>query len=242
MTRATPDTWQLEIHDDDLLPNLSLVRRVVPENGTTSRTVMFVTDDDISEVSESRFGDPDEDADPGCIFAGLEAALPAIDIIPPTIFWDRVAAPDGIVALSDLFVAPRADRLGALQADFIVIAYHARTDVDSFYATVLVEGLFGDEDMETAAIIVIDLDRRAIIHGSKISFSDKDFVYHVFTIPLVFFTLDPSDFCKNVGYQAGVAIAKTMPGRAVRALVVVAGEDPYEAASRTQWMDHGEDQ
>lgn len=234
MSRATPETWKLEIHDDVTLPELSLVRRVVPEVGTRSRTFMFVTGEDAIEVSESRFGDPDEEADLGCIFAGLAAAVPDIDIVPPSTFWDQVGTRDETVELSELFVAPRANRLRALQADVIVIAYHAEIDVDSFHSTVLLEGIFGDEDKETAAIIVIDPDRQAIIHGSRISFEDVNFVYHVLALPLVFFTLDPSDICETAGYQAGTAIAETMPGRAVRALVLVAEEDPYAAASRTQ--------
>ena len=232
ITQATPDTWNLEIHDDAPLPNLSLVRNVVPEVGTKSRTVMFKTDDAVREVSESRFGDPDEEADLSCVYAGLKEALPGIDIFPTTIFWEQVAAPQDVIELSELFDAPHSGRLQASQADVIVIAYHTEIDLSAGPASVIVTNLYGDMDKETMAIIVIDLHRKAIIQGSKISFEDVTIIGNVTFFPFVFFTLDPPDICNTVARQAGAAIAEAMPGRTARALVVVAGEDPYAAASR----------
>jgi hypothetical protein len=236
--KATPDTWNLEIHDGapPPLPYLSLVRRVVPEVGTKSRTVGVVIpipNDAVREVSESRFGDPDEDADLSCVNAGLKEALPGIDIVPTTTFWEQVAAPRDAIELSELFVAPQSDRLRAFQADVIVIAYHTEIDVETMIVTNIIDSYYADTDRETAAIIVVDLHRKAILHGSKITFEDFTLIgYTVLVIPLVLFTLDPSDICNTVARQAGAAIAEAMPGRAVRALVVAAGEDPYEAAKQ----------
>ena len=235
--QATPDTSNLVIHDDAplLLPQLSLVRRVVPEVGTKSRTsgVMIpVTNDAVREVSESRFGDPDEEADLSCVNAGLKETLPGIDLVPTTTFWEQVAAPRDRIELSELFVAPQSDRLRAFQADVIVIAYHKKIDVETMAATNFVDSMYADTDRETAAIIVIDLHRKAIIHGSKISFEDVMAIGHIIVIPIVIISLDPSDICNAVARQAGAAIAEAMPGGAVRALVVAAGGDPYEAVSR----------
>lgn len=234
VTRATPDTWNLEIQEDTppSLPNLSLVRRVVPEVGTMSRTVMWKTDDAVREVSESRFGDPDEEANLSCVYAGLKKALPGIDIVPTTTFWAQAPAPDGVIVLSELFTASNSDWLRGFQADVIVIAYHTEKDLENTKMEFFIEGGYSDTDKETAAIVVIDLDRKAIIHGSKVTFEDQYFFYHFMTIPFGGFTLDPPDICNTVGRQAGTAIAEAIPGRAIRALVVVAGEDPYAAAGR----------
>jgi hypothetical protein len=233
VTQSTPDTWNLEIRDDapPSLPQLSLVRRVVPEVGTMSRTV-WKTDDGVREVSESRFGVPDEEADLSCVYAGLKEALPSIDIVPTPAFWEQIDTPHDVIELSELLVALQSDQLRAFQADVIVIAYHTEIDLENTMMEFYIEGAYSDTDKETAAIIVIDLHRKAIIHGSKISFRDQALFWHFGPYPYGGFTLDPPDICNTVGRQAGAAIVEAMPGRAIRALVVVAGEDPYTAASR----------
>jgi hypothetical protein len=233
VVRATPDTWNLEIQEEapPPLPNLSLVRRVVPEVGTMFRTVMWKTDDAAREVSESRFGDPDEEANLSCVYTGLKEVLPGIDIVPTTTFWEQVAAPNDVIKLSKLFAAPNLDRLRAFQADVMVIAYDTEIDVETTKAFFVIAAFYSDTDKETAAVIVIDLHRNAIIHGSRVAFDDLFGIGYYF-FPLGRLTLDPPDICNTVGRQAGAAIAEAMPGRAIRALVVVAGEDPYAAASR----------
>jgi hypothetical protein len=246
VTQATPDTWNLENQDGTPppLPNLSLVRSVVPEAGTKSSGMNSLNT--VPVVSESRFGDPDEDADLSCINIGLKEALPGIDIVPTTTFWEQIAAPHDTIKLSELFDAPQVDRLSASRADVIVIAYHTKIDLDTSWGTdIFTSTLYAETDKETAAIIVIDLDRKAIIHGSKISFEDNSLFGYILYVPVGFFTLDPSDICNTVGRQAGAAIAEAMPGRAVRALIVVAGEDPYEVANAVHLLnkrqDEGED-
>lgn len=230
MFDATPLGYNLDIHDDYAPPpNLPLVRRVVPEVGKMSKT--FST---VDVVSESRFGDPDEDANLSCVNAGLKEALPGIDIVPTATFWEQVAAPHDVIKLSELFVAPQSDRLQALQADVIVIAYHSEIDLRRERMFLLVSASHSVTVKKTAAIIVIDLRRKTILHGSRISFKDDSTIgYHMF-IPWGEGTTDPPDICNSVGRYAGAAIAEAMPGRPVRALVVVAGEDPYEAAYRLQ--------
>jgi hypothetical protein len=227
MVATTPYTYNLDIHDDAPLPDLSLVRRVVPEVGTRTGTEMART---VDVVSESRFGDPGDEADLSCVYAGLKEALPDIEIVPTTNFWEQVTAPHDVIKLSDLFVAPQSVRLQALQADVIVIAHHSEIDLESQGMFVLISANYSTTVKKTAAIIVIDLRRKATLHGSKISFRDHSNIgYHLF-IPYLEGTSPPPDICNTVGHQAGAAIAETMPGRAVRTLVVVAGEDPYEAS------------
>jgi len=239
VTQATPDTWNLEIQDDapPLLPNLSLVRRVVPEVSTKSYTGWNLkTNDLVREVSESQFGDPDEDADLSCVNTGLKKALPDIDIVPTTTFWEQIAASHDTIRLSELFVAPQVDRLSASQAEVIVVAYHTEFDIETTNMFALIHAGFSKTDKERAAIIVIDINRKAIIHASKITFEDTDAFGWMMAIPVWRFTLEPPDICNTIGRQAGAAIAEAMPGRPVRALVVVAGKDPYEAAQRgTTW-------
>lgn len=223
---ARPDTWSLESQDDAPLPNLLLVRHVVLEHGWVSRRASG-RDYTVGVESESRFGNSDEEADLSCIYTGLKETLSGIEIIPTTTFWEQVGAPHDVIELSELFVVPKSDRLRALEADVIVIAYHNKIDVEDKNVERIVAGGYFNVDKETAAIIVIDLKHKKIIHGSKITFEDGSVFYHLGPVPLIWaFTLDPPDMCNTVARQAGTAIAETMPGRAIRALVVVSGEDP----------------
>ena len=211
---------------DAPLPNLSLVRRVVPEVGKAQK---FTFQGTVDVVSESRFGGPGDEADLSCVNAGLKEALPDIDIVPTANFWKQVAAPHDVIKLSELFVAPQSVRLRAFKADVIVIAYHSKIDLKRGGMFLLLAAAYSVDVKKTAAIIVIDLRRKTILHGSKISFEDHSQIgYHLF-IPYGEGTTDPPDICNTVGRQAGAAIAEAMPGHAVRALVVVAGEDPNEA-------------
>ena len=235
VTRATPDTWNLKIQDDSPLPipNLSLVRQVVPEVGTKSYSGWNSGTDAVPVAVETKswFGDSGDVADPSCIYAGLKEALPGIDIIPTTTFWDQIKVSHDAIELSKLFVGPQSDRLRAIQADVMIIVYHTEIDVETTNNFIGIFALFSNTVKKTAAIIAIDLDRKAIIHGSKISFQKTSGGGYSFFIPFGSITLDPPDICNTVGRQAGAAIAEAMPGRTICALVVVAGEDPYEAAS-----------
>lgn len=228
---ATPDTYNLDIHDDAPLPNLTLVRAVVPEVGTEfhNRHPVFSSNYSESVVSESRFGEPGEEADLSCVYAGLKEALPGIDIVPTLTFWEQIDTPHDVIELSELLVALQSDQLRAFQADVIVIAYHTEIDLENTMMEYFIEGAYSDTDKETAAIIVIDLHRKAMIHGSKISFEDIVFFYHFWTIPFVAFTSDPPDICNTVGRQAGAAIAEAMPDSPIRTLVVMAAKDPIAA-------------
>jgi hypothetical protein len=152
-TPATPARWNLQFDDNAPLPNLSLVRRVVPRVGTEYRERYFFRGKYASVTSESRFGDPDEEANLGCIYVGLKEALPGIDIVPTGTFWEQVGATHDVIELPQLFIGPLSDRLRGLQADVIVIAYHVRIDLENAWGETLVEGVFSDTDEETAAII-----------------------------------------------------------------------------------------
>jgi len=227
-SKAIPTARNLEIRDDAPLPNLSLARCVVPEVGWENRTTK-TSSKNVKVVSKSRFGDPDEEADLSCIYAGLKEALPNIDILPTTTFWEQVGSPHNEIELSELFVAPQSEWLRAFQADIVVMAYHAKIDLKRYSNEALIDGYYEDTDKVTASIIVIDLHRKAIIHGSRITFMDNSNFFYLI-IPLGYiYTTDPPDICKTVARQAGMAIVETMPDRPIRALVVVAAEDPIEA-------------
>lgn len=225
----------LSIHENTQLPNISLVRRVVPEVGKEyrERHPMFSSNYYADVESESQFGDPDEDADLSCIYTGLKQSLPGIDIVPTKTFWKEVATPHDVVELPQLFVGHQLERLRALQADVIVIAYHSRIDLQNTKMEVLIEGAFDNKDKETAAIIVVDLNRKSVIHGSRITFEDEYIFYHILVFPIIwFYTSDPPDSCKTLAREAGLAIADAIPGRPIRVLAVAAGEEPYEASSK----------
>jgi len=228
--RATPETWDLRYYEDGTLPNLTLARRVVPEVGYEERE--FYGSLDIVQVeSESRFGSPDEKPDLSCIYTGLREALPSIDIIPTATFWEQIDAAQDAVELTELFTAPQSNWLRALQADVLVIAYHARIDLRYVMMEAVVEGSYDDIDRETATIVVVDLNRKTIIHGSSISFEDRDgFAHALIIVPMIMSSREPFDICNKVARQAGTAIIEAMPDRAIRALVVVAAENPVLAA------------
>jgi hypothetical protein len=232
---AVPLQSNLEIRDDTQLPNISLVRRVLPEAGKEyrERHPMFSSNYYADVESESQFGNPDEDADLSCIYTGLKDSLPGIDILSSKTFWEQVATPHEVVELSELselFVGPQLDRLHALQTDILVIAYHARINVENTKMETLIAGAFDNKDKETAAIIVVDPNRKSIIHGSRITFEDEYFFYHILIFPVIWaYTPDPPDICNTVARQAGIAIAETMPDSPIRALIVMATEYPIAA-------------
>lgn len=232
--KAIPDHENLGFYENTL-PNITITRHVVPEVGYQKSEIYGSTDFDNKVESESRFGGPDEEPDLSCIYSGLREALPRIDIIPTSNFWEQIDASQDAVELTELFATPQSDRLRALQADVLVIAYHARIDLSYAIVEGVVEGGYQDIDRETATIVVVDLNRKSIVHGSSISFEDFDSFIHVFfVVPLIFSSREPFDICNTVARQAGTAIAETMPDRPIRALVVVAGEDPTSALKLTR--------
>lgn len=232
--KADPDHESLEFYENTL-PNITITRRVVPEVGYEKREIYGSTDFTNKVESESRFGDPDEEPDLSCIYTGLREALPSIHIIPTSNFWEQIDASQDAVELTELFATPQSDRLRALQADVLVIAYHARIDLEYTMMEGVFEGVYDDRDRETATIVVVDLDRKTIVHGSSISYEDWDAFAHVFFIvPMIMSSREPFDICNTVARQAGTAIAETMPDRPIRALVVVAGEDPTSALKLTR--------
>ena len=232
--KADPDHENLEFYENTL-PNITITRRVVPEVGYEKREIYGSTDFTNKVESESRFGDPDEEPDLSCIYTGLREALPSIDIIPTSNFWEQIDASQDAVELTELFATPQSGRLQALQADVLVIAYHARIDLSYTMMEGVVEGVYDDRDRETATIVVVDLNRKTIVHGSSISFEDWDAFMHVFFIvPMIMSSREPFDICNTIARQAGIAIAETMPDRRIRALVVVAGEDPTSALKLTR--------
>ena len=240
--RVTPETRSLRFYEDCTYPNLLLTQRVVPEVGEELRT--FYGDSDyVRVVSKSRFGDPDEEPDLSCIYAGLREVLPGIDIIPTVTFWEQIEAQQNVIDLHELFVAPQSDRLEALQADVLIIAYHAKIDLEYGMAEIVSDGYYSDKDKETAAVVVVDLSRETVIHGSRITYEDHDlFAHRAFVIPFFGFARGPSDICNSVARQAGNVISLAMPGRGIRALVVVAAEDPVAAADNQYGAEIRENQ
>lgn len=225
--KAIPETQNLIFDEDATLPNLTLSRYVVLEVGTAKR-IFYGESDYVQVESESRFGDPDEEPNFSCIYAGLREALPSIDIIPTATFWEQIGGSQNVIELPELFTDPESSGLRALQADVLILAYHARIDVEYDMVENVYAGGYSDLDRETAAVVVVDLNRKTIIHGSTISFEDQDDFFHIFIIPFGLFTLSPSDICITVAEQAGHVIASKMPDRTIRALVVVAGEEIIE--------------
>ncbi len=232
VNRVDPEMLELTLSDGALapLPQISLVRHTVPETSTMTLNI-YGSDSRVEEVSKSRFGDPDEEADLSCVITGMRDSLPDAHIVPTSAFWEKVVAPDEVVELSELFVAPALTRWQALDLDVLVIAYHKIVDVETFFMEAFVEGGYWDEDRETAALVVIGLQNQKVIPASKVIFEDDDFVGHVFiVIPFGGATVATSDPCNMVGEAAGAAIANAQLKSAPRVVVVAAGNDPYDSA------------
>ncbi len=230
--RVDPEMLELALSDGAVtrLPQISLVRHTVPETSTMTLNI-YGSDSRVEEVSKSRFGDPDEEADLSCVITGMRDSLPDAHIVPTSTFWEKVVAPDEVVELSELFVAPALTRWQALDLDVLVIAYHKIVDVKTVFAEGLVTGVYADEDRETAALVAIDLRNQKIIHASKVIFEDDGFIGHVLVvIPIGMATVATSDPCNMVGEAAGAAIANAQLKLAPRVVVVAAGNDPYDSA------------
>jgi len=192
---------------------------------------IYGSDSQVEEVSSSRFGNPDGEADLSCVITGMRVSFPDAHIVPTATFWEKAVAPDEVVELSELFVAPASIRWQALDLDVLVIAYHKIVDVQTDFVEGFVEGAYLDKDRETAAVVVIDLQNQKIIHASKITFEDVDFIAHFFfVIPFGLATIATSDPCNMVGEAAGAAITNTVPKPAPRVVVVAAGNNPYDSA------------
>ena len=83
------DTRNLKIHEDATLPNITLSRHVVPEVHHQFREFLPWSGS-VQVHSESRFGNPDDETDLSCIYAGLREAVPSIDIIPTATFREQI--------------------------------------------------------------------------------------------------------------------------------------------------------
>jgi len=234
--KAEPDTGHLRFYENTL-PDITLTRRVVPEVGYAKREI-YGKLNTVRVESKSRFGGPDEEPDLSCIHTGMREALPSIKIIPTNNFWEQIDASQNTVELTELFATPQSEWLRMLQADVLVIAYHSRIDLSYVMMEGVFEGIYDDTDRETASIVVVDLNRKMIIHGSSISFEDHDSFAHVFWIvPMIMSSREPFDICNKVAHQAGTTIVEAMPDRAIRALVVVAAKNPALAADDRAWQD-----
>ncbi len=230
--RLDPEMLELTLSDGALapLPQISLVRHTVPETSTMTLNI-YGSDSRVEEVSKSRFGNPDEEADLSCVITGMRVSLPDAHIVPTATFWEKAVAPDEVVELSELFVAPASIRWQALDLDVLVIAYHKIVDVQTDFVEGIASGLYVDKDRETAALVVIDLQNQKIIYASKVTFEDVDAIGHfLIVIPFGLATIATSDPCNMVGEAAGAAITNTVPKPAPRVVVVAAGNNPYDAA------------
>ena len=228
------ETAQLEIQDQKFkdLPDISLVQRVIPQRTTKEAGVYFGTWE-TEEVSDSKFGAPNEIANLDCVIDGILGSNPSIEIVPTEIFWSQVANFEEEVELSELFDSPALERWQEARIDFLVASYHQELDVEMFASALVLEGGYFDTDRETAAVLVIDLQNQRLVQASEAVFEDMDAYAHVLIIPYVLVTTAESDPCEAVGMRAGEAIAKVGLGSAPRVVVVAAKSNPYRAVFRS---------
>jgi hypothetical protein len=226
-----PEITELELQSriSTDLPDVTLVRRVIPETGT--KDVGFMLAWETEEVSSSEFGTPNDIADLGCIIEGIRESFREVNIVPTEMFWERMANQRESIELVELLSPPRKPQWQNLKIDVLVAAYHQTVDVESYAGGWIMFDVYGDIDDETAATLAIDLNSNKILQGSESTFKHKFAVGNAFVfIPLVNVTSASSSLCNNVGGATGAAIASTWSKSTPRVVVVAARNNPYTAA------------
>ena len=209
-----PEYSEIELQNLTLTnpPEITLVRRVIPEH-STKKAGFYVDLGQIEEISSSDFGGPDDIADLSCAIDGIRKSLPEVDIVPTEMFWERVAAQKEAMDLSELLTSPTSRRWEELRVDFLVVAYHQIVDVEEFFTEVVLFGGYRKESLETAAILVFDLRNQKIVHASKVIFEDEDgYARQLFVFTIGYVSTATSDPCNVAGEQAGAAASRSAPG------------------------------
>ena len=177
----------------------------------------------------SKFGEADDIADLTCVIDGLQRALPEAKVVSTATFWETVAPATPRLALAQLLKPPWSTRLASLELDYLVVAYHQIADKKSGLVVIIGQAVLVNEDLETAAVIAVDLRKRQVTHASRAIFEDDDTAGLLLVIPIVIDTIATSDPCEMIGTQAGAAIGEGDVDLAPRMTVVAAASDPYTA-------------
>ena len=131
--------------------------------------------------------------------------------------------------LAALLDAQQAPAVETLELDFLVLAYHQRIDLESFFMEAIVEGGYSNIDLEVAAAVTVDMQNRRMIDAIQVEARHEKYLGHaVVVIPLVGSVHPDEDPCLIAGRHAAAAIPRPPAGdRPLRIAVVASQTNPY---------------
>lgn len=222
----------LEKSDNSRIRNLVLTQRVVVERG--KKKVKIYSSEKTTEVaSTSKFGKEHEIANVDCIVTGLQDVLSHVSLISSSAFWETVGKDTDTLHLTSLFDEPHSLAIKQLDLDFLVVAYHQRIDVESFFMEAYVEGGVTDEDRENAAAVIVDVKNERVVGAIEVGGTHLKILAHVvIVIPLWTFSYPEEDLCRMAGRISAEEISKNFPRHKAPTIAVVAAKNnPYSAFS-----------
>jgi hypothetical protein len=229
-----PEVHELdvEIMDDLRIENLVLTKRVFLERGK-EKSGFYTKEDTVDVIATSKFGKGHDIANLDCIIAGLHDGLEGSSIFSPSEFWKTVGNDKEMLKLAEIFDERYSPALQRLAVDYMVIAYHQRIDLESFFMEAYVAGGVRDLDREVAAALIVDMQSKRVIDAFEVEAYHHKVVGHTLVIiPLARFEYPEEDPCKVAGRRAAEAIARSLTAtRAPRIAVVAAKTNPYSALS-----------
>ena len=144
-----------------------MTQRVVLER-RQEKVGRYASEKSVERVSTSRFDKEHDIASLECFITGLRDVLPDLNITSTGTFWDRVGKQTDTLHLMALFDAEHASAVETLELDFLVLAYHQRIDLESFFMEAIAEGGYSNIDLEVAAAATVDMEKRRMIDAIQI--------------------------------------------------------------------------
>ncbi len=226
--RPTVQSLDLEQANPGRINDLVMTQRVVLER-RQEKVGRYASEKSVERVSTSRFGKEHDIASLECFITGLRDVLPDLNITSTGTFWDRVGKQTDTLHLMALFDAEHASAVETLELDFLVLAYHQRIDLESFFMEAIAEGGYSNIDLEVAAAATVDMEKRRMIDAIQIEARHETHMGHaVAVIPLGARVRPDEDPCLIAGRHAAAALSGPVSGdRPLRIAVVASTTNPY---------------
>lgn len=225
-----PETTAID--DTDLfiadLPELTLVRRVIPEK-TSKRTGGEYKE----TTTTSKFGSAGEIATFNCVIKGLRSVLPKIEIVQTEIFWKNIAHPEEKISLAEIFEPPYVNEIYNLNIDYIIIVYHKIAEKMEGGFFIVFSGMYGSEEHEYASELTIDVPNLTALNSSNISAEKQELIGFVTVYPLLVHTRLSSDPCELTGEISAASITNHAHSPSPRVLIIASKTSPYDAVRRS---------
>lgn len=100
-------------------------------------------------------------------------------IISPTGFWEAIGTNKDTLNLASLFDERYPLIVNKLDLDYMVIAYHQRIGVESYFMELYYMGVIGDKNEDNASAVTIDMKNKRIIDAIEVDVQDDKAGYRV---------------------------------------------------------------